>query len=160
MPRVAEPAAGREWIGPAALLLALVAVVLSVFAAAAGACLIRPNLFAMVRMLAIAASWWEPAVRKGLRRSLVVAVPAGVAALGSASWQRALYGASTTTGYREVGTLFAWRHVWLNFPSWLYEAHGVFLLPAVVAPLVVSRGLCRLGSRGLTLWPSPRGACF
>jgi hypothetical protein len=136
--------AAAAWVG-AATLLAMPSATLASGASAAGvvACLIRPNLFAMVPVLAVGAWWWEPATRRGLLRAVAIAVPAILVALASAWWQRILYGGSTTTGYGDFGTLFSWKHLGPNlvsFASWLYETHGVFLLPAVAAPVVLARG--------------------
>jgi len=109
-------------------------------AAAVVGCLIRPNLFAMVPLLALAALWWAPSWRRGVARAAALCAPTLVAALGFAWWQRDLYGALTETGYGGVTYLFSLTHVWPNlstYPRWLYESHGWFLLLAVAGPFLI-----------------------
>jgi hypothetical protein len=115
-------------------------------AAAAGAaitaCVIRPNLFAMVPLLALAAWWWETSWRRGLARAAIVALPVVAAALGFAWWQRDLYGALTETGYGGVTYLFSLDHIWPNlqtYPRWLLDSHGWLLLLAVGGPFLAAK---------------------
>ena len=124
-------------------------------AAAAGvaACLIRPNLFAMVPLLALAAARWAPSWRRGFARAAAVSVPLAGAAVGFAWWQRDLYGALSETGYGGVTHLFSLAHVWPNlstYPRWLYESHGWFLLMAAGGPFLVGHaGAESSGASGL-----------
>jgi hypothetical protein len=111
-------------------------------AAATAACLIRPNLFAMVPLLALAALWWAPAWRRGIARAVLVSVVLAAAAIGFAWWQRNLYGAVSETGYGGVTYLFSLAHVWPNlstYPAWLYQSHGWFLLLAVGGPFLLAQ---------------------
>jgi hypothetical protein len=111
--------------------------------AAIVACLIRPNLFAMVPVLALAAWWWEPSSHRGQVRAAIVLVPCVVAAIGYAWWQRDLYGAVTETGYGGVTNLFSLGHVGPNlgtYPRWLFDSHGWLLLLAVGGPFLVPKG--------------------
>jgi hypothetical protein len=111
-------------------------------AAATAACLIRPNLFAMVPILAIAALWWAPSWRRGLGRAAILCTVLAAAAIGFAWWQRDLYGALSETGYGGVTYLFSLAHVWPNlstYPQWLYQSHGWFLLLAAGGPFLVTR---------------------
>ena len=110
--------------------------------AATAACLIRPNLFAMVPLLALAALWWAPSWRRGLGRAAIVGVVLAAAAIGFAWWQRGLYGALSETGYGGVTYLFSLSHVWPNlatYPAWLYQSHGLFLLLALGGPFLLAR---------------------
>ena len=111
--------------------------------AATAACLIRPNLFAMTPLLAFATAWWAPPSRRGFQRALALFTPIALAGLGLAWWQRRLYGGATETGYGAVNTLFSIANVpanLANYPSWLLDTHGYFLLLALPAPLLLARG--------------------
>lgn len=111
-------------------------------AAATAACLIRPNLFAMVPMLALAALWWAPSWRRGIARATIVTTVLAAAAIGFAWWQREVYGALSETGYGGVTYLFSLSHVWPNlstYPAWLYQSHGWFLLLALGGPFLVAQ---------------------
>jgi hypothetical protein len=122
------------------------------------ACLIRPNLFAMVPLLALAAWWWEPSWRRGLARAAAVGVPCALAAVTFALWQRSVYGALTETGYGGVTYLFSLSHLWpnlLTYPRWLIESHSWLLLLAVAGPLLVNRlaaGSAANGRARSTAW--------
>lgn len=108
--------------------------------AASAACLIRPNLFAMVPLLTLAAWWWTPSRRLGVGRAVATTALPAAAAIGFALWQRDLYGAVSETGYGGVTYLFSPANVWLNlsnYPTWLYESHGWFLLLAAAGPFLV-----------------------
>jgi hypothetical protein len=112
-------------------------------AAASAACLIRPNLFALVPLLGMAAIWWEPARRRGLVRAAALVTPPLVAALAFAVWQRQLYGGVTETGYGAVDSLFALQHIGPNlrrYPAWLVGLHGYTVLLALFGPVLIARG--------------------
>ena len=112
--------------------------------AAAVACAIRPNLFAMLPVLLLCGMWWTKGdIRTRITRSVWFALPVVVAAFGIAWLQRTLFGAATMSGYGSVSSLFAFDHVIPNlarYPRWLLDTHWPFLLLAVLAPLAIRRG--------------------
>lgn len=135
--------ASCAWLIAATLLTrpSMAAVAAASFAAIV-ACLIRPNLFAMVPLLALAAWWWESSWRRGLGRAAAVSAPCALAAVFFALWQRNVYGALTETGYGGVTYLFSLTHLWpnlLTYPQWLIESHSWLLLLAVPGPFLVNR---------------------
>jgi hypothetical protein len=135
--------ASCAWMMAATLLTrpSMAAAAAAAFAAIV-ACLIRPNLFAMVPLLALAAWWWEPAWRRGLARAAAVSVPSALAAVAFALWQLDVYGALTETGYGGVTYLFSLTHLWpnlLTYPRWLIDSHSWLLLLAVAGPFLVHR---------------------
>jgi hypothetical protein len=116
----------------------------SAAAAAAGtaACFIRPNLVAMVPLLALAAWWWEPHVPRRRTRAVISALPAALAGFGFAWLQSVLYGRPTATGYGELASMFSLDHIQPNltlFPQWLFETHGIFVFLGLAAPQLLGR---------------------
>jgi Dolichyl-phosphate-mannose-protein mannosyltransferase len=111
--------------------------------AAAAASLIRPNLFAMVPLLVLATWWWEPTRHRSLARTAAFVLPPALVALAFSAWQRQLYGGLTETGYGPVESLFALQHIGPNlrrYPVWLFDLHGLVLLLAPLAPVLLGRG--------------------
>lgn len=110
--------------------------------AAAMASIVRPNLFALVPMLTLFLAWCENIPQRRLARTLVfVSVPAA-AALAFSLYQRALYGATTETGYGHVSGLFSLAHLPANvalYSSWISTTHTPLLLISVLAPMVLAR---------------------
>jgi hypothetical protein len=111
--------------------------------AAVAACLVRPNLFAMTPLLALAMVWWTPAWQQGLRRGMAFMVPVALAGLAFAWWQQRLYGAATETGYGAISTLFSTANIGPNlatYPGWLIETHGYSVFLGLLAPWLLARG--------------------
>lgn len=135
--------AAAAWIAAVTLLTFPVLGTAALAAVAATmACLIRPNLFAMVPMLGLAALWWAPSWRLGASRAITMIVVPAAGAVGFAFWQRNLYGAVSETGYGGITYLFSPSHVWpnlVNYPSWIYESHGWFPLLAFGGPFLVGK---------------------
>jgi hypothetical protein len=112
-------------------------------AAASLASLVRPNLFAMVPVMAAIVVMWEQTWARGIRRAAVFTAPVVPAALGFAAWQRSVYGATTETGYGALSYLFSPSHVIPNlslYPAWLFETHSPVVLAALAAPILMARG--------------------
>lgn len=112
--------------------------------AAAIACAVRPNLFAMMPLLTLLAAWWLRFDKATVARLALFAVPIAVMAGAFAYLQQAMYGAASTTGYGTLGSLFGWQHVWPNlvrYPQWAYYTQSALLIVAVAAPFVIRRGL-------------------
>lgn len=137
------PSAAAWTLAVALLLEATAAATTAAGMAAAVACLIRPNLFTLIPLLAFAAWRWEPQPGRRLLRVSLATVPPLAAGLALAAWQRALYGGTTETGYGSVGSLFQLNHIWPNlarYPQWLFESHGLFILLAIAGPTLLRRG--------------------
>ncbi len=115
-------------------------------AAAAGiaagiGCVVRPNLFAMVPLLAVLAAWWLGGLRPVRRWMAFLAGPAG-AALAIAWLHLSLYGSVTTSGYGNVGSLFSIDHVWPNlsrYAQWAIHTQSALIAISIAAPFVLRR---------------------
>lgn len=110
--------------------------------AAAVACAVRPNLFAMAPILLLMAWWWRRWDRRAVLGLATFAAPIAAAASGFALLQTYLYGSASTTGYGEVGSLFSMAHVAPNlsrYPRWAIFTQSAILLAAVAAPIAIRR---------------------
>lgn len=111
--------------------------------AAAIACAVRPNLFAMAPLLGLLAWWWAGWRPRALITLIGFAAPLAIAAAAFVFLQQDLYGHASKTGYGEVSSLFAIEHVWPNlvrYPRWALFTQSALLLTAVAAPLAIRRG--------------------
>jgi len=111
-------------------------------AAAAVACGVRPNLFAMVPVMVILAAWWRGRITPLSRWIAFLASPA-IAAFALAAMQRSLFGSATTSGYGAVGSLFSLDHVWPNlgrYAKWALFTQSALILVPIAAPFVIRRG--------------------
>jgi 4-amino-4-deoxy-L-arabinose transferase-like glycosyltransferase len=133
------------WWFLAVLLLTYDAIPAALFAglAAGIACVIRPNLFAMVPVLAILAAWWHGGIRPISRWMAFVMGPA-IAAIAIAWLNYSWYGSAGTSGYGGVGQLFSIDHLWPNlarYPRWAIMAQSVLVVVPIAAPFVIRQGL-------------------
>ena len=111
--------------------------------AAAVAGLVRPNLFAMVPVIAALAATWEDTWSRGAKRAIAFVMPVAPAAVAFALWQRSIYGSTTETGYGGFSYLFSLSHVLPNLSRygwWLIDSHSTLVFAALVAPLLIARG--------------------
>src|SRR4051812_48032251 len=102
--------------------------------AAAIACAVRPNLFAMVPVLALMAWWWRDWRRDAVLPLATFAAPLLLVATAFTLLQRYLYGSAGTTGYGAVGTLFSFSHVLPNlarYPRWAIFTQSALLIAAI-----------------------------
>lgn len=110
--------------------------------AAAVACVVRPNLFALAPVVLAAAVWWLESRRRVLRVMLFVG-PLSAAGAFVVLLQRSLYGSATTTGYGSLPGLFSLDHVVANlqtYPFWLVSTQSVLVLLAFLGPVEIRRG--------------------
>jgi hypothetical protein len=110
-------------------------------AATAIACLVRPNLFAVVPVLTVLAVWWHGGVRPLRRWIVYLALPAATAVVFVAA-QRRLFGSATTSGYGPVELLFSFDHVWPNlsrYAEWALVAQSALIVLPIAAPFVIRR---------------------
>ena len=133
------------WWFLAVLLLTYDAIPAALFAglAAGIACVVRPNLFAMVPVLAILAAWWHGSIRP-ISRWMAFFMGPAIAAIAIAWLNYSLYGSATTSGYGGVGQLFSIDHLWPNlarYPRWAIMAQSVLVVVPIAAPFVIRRGL-------------------
>jgi hypothetical protein len=108
--------------------------------AAACACLVRPNMFAIAPVLAVLTIWWYGWNRTSIARSVLLMIPVGVAAGGFVYLQQTLFGGATRTGYGPVETLFALDNVWRNlarYPRWAIFVQSILIVISVAAPFVL-----------------------
>jgi hypothetical protein len=111
--------------------------------AAAAACFVRPNMFAMTPLLGLVSLWWNGWNRSSIARVVLVAAPIGIAAAGFVWLQQALFGGATTTGYGPVETLFSVDHVWRNlarYPRWAIHVQSALIVIGLAAPFLIARG--------------------
>jgi hypothetical protein len=111
--------------------------------AAAVACAVRPNLFAMVPILAVLAYWWHGWRARTLIALAAFAAPLAIAAAAFVFLQQDLYGQASNTGYGEVSSLFSLDHVWPNlarYPRWAVFTQSALIVTALAAPLAIRRG--------------------
>jgi hypothetical protein len=132
------------WWFLAVLLLTYDAIPAAWFAglAAGIACVVRPNLFAMVPVLAILTAWWHGSIRP-ISRWMAFAMGPAIAAIAIAWLNYSLYGSAGTSGYGGVGQLFSIDHLWPNlarYPRWAIMAQSVFVVVPLAAPFVIRRG--------------------
>ncbi len=133
------------WWFLAVLLLTYDSIPAALFAglAAGIACVVRPNLFAMVPVLAIVAVWWHGSIRP-ISRWMAFFMGPAIAAIAIAWLNYSLYGSATTSGYGGVGQLFSIDHLWPNlarYPRWAIMAQSVLVVVPIAAPFVIRRGL-------------------
>jgi len=110
--------------------------------AAAIACAVRPNLFAMMPIVVLMAWWWRRWSRAAILPLATFIAPVAIGAIGFALLQTHLYGSASTTGYGDVGSLFSFDHVLPNlwrYPRWAIFTQSAILLAAVVAPIAIRR---------------------
>ena len=138
------------WWSLAILLLTYDSIRMTALAgvAAAIACAVRPNLFAMVPVLAILAAWWHATPPHGgfrpATRWIAFFTGPALAAAAIAWLQHSLYGSATTSGYGGLAQLFSIDHVWPNlarYPRWAIKAQSVLIFAPLAAPFVIRRGL-------------------
>jgi hypothetical protein len=111
--------------------------------ATAIACLVRPNLFALVPVLALLAVWWRGSWRP-LRRWVIYLLVPTATAVGFVLMQRSWYGGATTTGYGPVEFLFSLDHVATNlsrYARWAITAQSLLIVLPLAAPFVIRRHL-------------------
>lgn len=111
--------------------------------AAAIACFVRPNLFAMVPVIALMVWWWRQWRRDAIVPLATFAGPLALSAIGFTLLQRFLYGNAVTTGYGEVGSLFSLSHVLPNlirYPRWAIFTQSALLIASLAAPMAIGRG--------------------
>ena len=111
--------------------------------AAAVACTVRPNLFAMAPVLVLMAWWWRRWNRTAILPLATFTAPVAAAAVGFALLQTYLYGSASTTGYGAVDSLFSVAHVLPNlsrYPRWAIFTQSAILFAAVIAPIAIRRG--------------------
>ena len=110
--------------------------------AAAIACAVRPNMFAMAPLLTLMAWWWRGWNRNAILPLATFVAPVAISAIGFALLQTYLYGSAATTGYGTVGSLFAIEHVLPNlsrYPVWAMFTQSAILLAAVAGPIAIRR---------------------
>lgn len=111
--------------------------------AAACACFVRPNLFALTPLLGLLTLWWYGWTRTSLARTILLALPIGTAAAVFVYLQQTLYGGATTTGYGPVDSLFSLSHVAPNagrYAQWAIHVQSGLLVIGLIAPLLIRRG--------------------
>jgi hypothetical protein len=108
--------------------------------AAAMAGLVRPNLWMLVALSIPLVMWWRPRPESPYKRVLLFASGVAPGAAAFVTWNRALYGAATETGYGPASHSLALNHVWPNvrfYFDWLLSLHSPVLLLGLAAPLVL-----------------------
>jgi len=111
-------------------------------AAAAVACLVRPNLFALVPLLASLSVWWGGGRRDSWVRALVFVAPPAIAAAAFAYLQHVMFGGATQTGYGPFESLFSIAHVWANverYSRWTLFAQSALVVLSIAAPFAIWR---------------------
>jgi hypothetical protein len=113
-------------------------------AAAGAALVVRPNLLPLAAVTAL----WIASARTAWRDRVFSLISFGIAALPFVllvmALQNAMYGGPLTSGYGDLGALFAMDHVGPNlrrYPAWLLQTHTPIVLLALAA-----------------LWTAPRDA--
>lgn len=108
--------------------------------AAAIACAVRPNLFALVPVLVLLALWWLRPSRRSLVALAGFCLPIAAAALSLAWLQGTIYGSASTTGYGTLPDLFGWQYVWPNlqrYPVWAFHTQSALVIVALAGPLAI-----------------------
>ena len=111
-------------------------------AAAAIACLVRPNLFALAPLLAGLSVWWGGWTRASWLRAIVFVVPPAIAAAAFVYLQQVMFGGATRTGYGPVETLFSIDHVRANlvrYSRWTVFVQSALIAVSIAAPFVIRR---------------------
>ncbi|HUQ86275.1 MAG TPA: hypothetical protein VM096_01880 [Vicinamibacterales bacterium] len=111
-------------------------------AAAAMACLVRPNLFALAPILAALSVWWGSWTRASWLRAIFFVVPPLVAGAGFVYLQQVMFGGATRTGYGPVETLFSIEHVRANverYSRWTVFVQSALLVISIAAPFLIER---------------------
>ena len=110
--------------------------------AAAVACLVRPNLFALVPLLATVSLWWGSWRRDAWVRALVFATPPVIAAAAFVYLQQVMFGGATQTGYGPFESLFSITHVRANverYSEWTLFAQSALIVLAIAGPFAIWR---------------------
>lgn len=134
------------WWSLALLLLTHTSNRTAVFAgiAAAIACLVRPNLFALTPVLAGLSVWWSGRSPASWKRAIVFVVLPGVAAASFMYFQHVMFGGATRTGYGPIESLFSIDYMWANierYLRWTVFAQSVLIVLSIAAPFVIRRRL-------------------
>ena len=111
-------------------------------AAAAVACMVRPNLFALVPLLASFGVWWSGWRRDAWVRALAFVTLPAIAAVAFVYLQQVMFGGATQTGYGPFENLFAMAHVWPNaerYSRWTVFAQTALILLSIAAPFAIWR---------------------
>lgn len=110
--------------------------------AVAVACLVRPNLFALVPMLAGLSVWWTGWRRASWMQGLMFVTPPAIAAAAFVYMQQAMFGSATQTGYGPFESLFSIGNVWANaerYPRWTLFAQSTLIVLAIAGPFAIQR---------------------
>jgi 4-amino-4-deoxy-L-arabinose transferase-like glycosyltransferase len=111
-------------------------------AAAAIACLVRPNLFALVPLLAGLSVWWRGWTRVSWLRAFAFVVTPAIAAAAFVYLQQVMFGGATRTGYGPVETLFSIEHVGANigrYSRWTVFVQSALIAVSIAGPLAIRR---------------------
>lgn len=149
---VSDVAATAWWVTALSLALGSGGLAKAVGAglAASLAILTRPNLAPLAAVPAAYLLW--PAVRgwtlrRGeLWRPVLFAGAVVPGCLGVALFNTALYGGPLSSGYGDLGKLYAWSNLQPNlerYPLWLVQSHSPLVVLALVAPWLTRRALAR-----------------
>jgi hypothetical protein len=110
--------------------------------AAAVACLVRPNVFALIPLLAGLSVWWTGRRRASWVRALIFVTPAALAAAAFVFLQQMLFGDATETGYGPFESLFSIAHVSANverYSRWTLFAQSTLILLSIAGPFAIRR---------------------
>ena len=112
--------------------------------AAAIACLVRPNLFALTPVLAGLSVWWGGRALDSWKRAIVFVAPPAIAAAAFVYLQQVMFGGATKTGYGPVESLFSIDHVWANvarYSRWTVFVQSALIVVSIAGPFVIRRRL-------------------
>lgn len=131
--------------------------------ATGAAILVRPNLVPLAAVIGLMSIADGPPRRDWLRRGALFAAGVLPFAIAVALLQDAMYGGPLKSGYGNLESLFAARHVLPNlarYPVWLLQTQTPFVLLALAGPFFVAAGARRRAAWWLLVFAAATFVCY